>query len=122
MRLDFNEVPDYASILENSYQGVNKSYQEREEAERRNDETRIKNAGIPIELLEAIGKFAPTAGKMVGQLKVQQQKRQQKAFNNSKFANMSADQLKAIEEKERLGNKFVKESFKRKASVAVVNR
>ncbi len=118
MRLDFNEVPDYASILENSYQGVNKSYQEREEAERRNDETRIKNAGIPIELIEAIGEFAPTAGKLVGQLKVQQQKRQQKAFNNSKFANMSADQLKAIEEKERLGNKFVKEEYFAKLKVA----
>ena len=118
MRLDFNEVPDYASILENSYQRVNKSYEEREQAEKRNDQTRIKNAGIPIELLEAIGKFAPTAGKMVGQLKVQQQKRQQKAFNNSKFANMSIEQLKAVEERERLGNKFVKEEYFAKLKVA----
>ena len=118
MRLDFNEVPDYASILENSYQRVNKSYEEREQAEKRNDQTRIKNAGIPIELIEAIGKFAPTAGKMVGQLKVQQQKRQQKAFNNSKFANMSIEQLKAVEERERLGNKFVKEEYFAKLKVA----
>ena len=87
MRLDFNEVPDYASILEKSYQSVNRSYNEREEAERRNDERRIKNAGMPLKMIEAIAQFAPKAKELADGLKLQQQKRQQKEFNQSKFAN-----------------------------------
>ena len=118
MRLDFNEVPDYASILERSYQSVNKSYAEREEAERRNDERRIKNAGIPLEMIEAIAKFAPKAKELADGLKLQQEKRQQKEFNKSKFANYTIEQLKAVEERERQGNKFVRDEYFAKLKVA----
>ena len=118
MRLDFNEVPDYASILEKSYQSVNRSYNEREEAERRNDERRIKNAGMPLKMIEAIAQFAPKAKKLADGLKLQQQKRQQKEFNQSKFANYTIDQLKAVEEREKLGNKFVRDEYFAKLKVA----
>ena len=118
MRLDFNEVPDYASILEKSYQSVNRSYAEREEAERRNDEVRIKNAGMPLKMIEAIAQFAPKAKKLADGLKLQQEKRQQKEFNKSKFANYTIDQLKAVEEREKLGNKFVRDEYFAKIKVA----
>ena len=118
MRLDFEEVPDYASILEKSYQSVNQSYREREEAERRNDERRIQNAGMPLKMLEAIAQFAPKAKKLADGLKLQQQKRQQKEFNQSKFANYTIEQLKAVEEREKLGNKFVRDEYFAKLKVA----
>ena len=38
----FEEAPDYASVLEDSYKSVNTSYDRREKLERENDETRLK--------------------------------------------------------------------------------
>ena len=118
MRLDFNEVPDYASILEKSYQSVNRSYEEREAAEKRNDEVRIKNAGVPLKLLEAIAQLTPKAKKLADGMKVQQQKRQQKEFNKEKYSNLSVEQLTAIEEREKLGKKFVRDEYFAKLKVA----
>ena len=118
MRLDFEEIPDYASILEKSYQSVNQSYREREEAERRNDERRIKNAGMPLKMLEAIAQFAPKAKELADGLKEQQQKRQQKEFNKEKYSHLTVPQLKAIEERDRLGQKFVRDEYFAKLKVA----
>ena len=118
MRLDFEEVPDYASILEKSYQSVNQSYREREEAERRNDERRIKNAGMPLKMLEAIAQFAPKAKELADGLKEQQQKRQQKEFNKEKYSHLTVPQLKAIEERDKLGQKFVRDEYFAKLKVA----
>ena len=62
---NFTESPDFASALGETYKSVNESYDRREELERENDKTREKNAKMPLELLEKVMKFAPTAKKMV---------------------------------------------------------
>ena len=43
MVLQFNEAPDYASILEKQYEKELRGQDRAEEARRRNDQTRIKN-------------------------------------------------------------------------------
>ena len=44
----FEESPDYASVLRDSYKSLNTSYDRREELERENDNTRLKNAEMPL--------------------------------------------------------------------------
>lgn len=61
---NFTEAPDFASAIEQTYGSVNQSYDRREQLERENDATRLKNAGMPLEMIKAIAKFAPTAKKM----------------------------------------------------------
>ena len=59
----FEESPDYASVLSDSYKSVNTSYDRREELERENDKTRLKKAEMPLKVLEALAEFAPTLKK-----------------------------------------------------------
>jgi hypothetical protein len=76
MVLQFNEAPDYASILERDYQKQNRGFENREAAEQANDRRRIQNAGVPVELLTSLIKFSGTAKKMADGLKAQQEERQ----------------------------------------------
>jgi hypothetical protein len=58
MVLQFNEAPDYASILERDYQKQNRGFANREAAERANDQRRIQNAGVPLDLILAGAQFS----------------------------------------------------------------
>ena len=61
---NFTEAPDFASAISGTYDSVNQSYDRREELERENDETRLKNAEMPLKMIESLIEFAPTAKKM----------------------------------------------------------
>ena len=76
MVLQFNEAPDYASILERDYEKQNRGFARREEAERANDQRRIQNAGVPLELITSLISFSGTAKKMADGIKAQQNERQ----------------------------------------------
>jgi len=76
MVLQFNEAPDYASILEREYEKQNRGFARREEAERANDRRRIQNAGVPLDLLTSLIQFSGTAKKMADGLKAQTEERQ----------------------------------------------
>ena len=62
---NFTESPDYGTTLAQSYESVNQSYDRREELERENDATRLKNAEtlekLPGEIIESL----PTVKKAV---------------------------------------------------------
>ena len=64
-RFTFTEAPDFAAALGLNYDPVNKSFERREELERENDETRERNAELPLELAKEIIDFSPKAAKMV---------------------------------------------------------
>ena len=76
MVLQFNEAPDYASILERDYEKQNRGFERREQAERANDQRRIQNAGVPLDLLTSLIQFSGTAKKMADGLKAQTEERQ----------------------------------------------
>ena len=80
MVLQFNEAPDYASILERDYEKQNRGFARREEAERANDQRRVQNAGVPIDLITGLIQFSGTAKKMADGIKVQQQDRQRNEY------------------------------------------
>jgi len=61
---NFEEAPDFAAILGERYQGVNTSYDRRETLEQENDETRLKNAKMPVEIVEKLAKLIPSAKKL----------------------------------------------------------
>jgi hypothetical protein len=64
----FEESPDYGSVLGDSYKSVNTSYDRREELERENDKTRLKNAKMPLEMIKALAEFAPTFKKFADEI------------------------------------------------------
>ena len=76
MVLQFNEAPDYASILERDYEKQNRGFERREQAERANDQRRIQNAGVPLEVITSLIQFSGTAKKMADGIKAQQEERQ----------------------------------------------
>jgi len=57
----FNQSPDWASILQDSYQQINTSADRNENLERQNDQTRIQEAGVPMQMLKSIAEFSATA-------------------------------------------------------------
>tara|TARA_R100000234_G_scaffold1554_1_gene1356 strand:+ start:561 stop:3167 length:2607 start_codon:yes stop_codon:yes gene_type:complete len=61
---NFTEAPDFASAIAGTYDSVNESYDRREQLERENDETRLKNAEMPLKMIKELIEFAPTAKKM----------------------------------------------------------
>jgi len=60
---NFEEAPDFASAIAGTYDSVNQSYDRREELERENDKTRLKNAKMPLDILKKLSEFAPTLKK-----------------------------------------------------------
>ena len=60
---NFQEAPDYVSILAESYQDVNAAFDRNEQLERENDKTREINAAMPLKMIEALADFAPTLKK-----------------------------------------------------------
>ena len=59
----FNQSPDWARIIGDSYASVNASEEANEQLERENDRTRIENAGVPMQMLKSIAEFSATAKK-----------------------------------------------------------
>ena len=68
MVLQFNEAPDYASILERDYEKQNRGFERREQAEQANDQRRIQNAGVPLDLIQGIAQFSATAKQLKDKL------------------------------------------------------
>ena len=63
------EAPDFASAIAETYESVNQSYDRREKLERENDETRLKNAAMPLKMIEALAEFAPKAKKLADEIR-----------------------------------------------------
>ena len=61
---NFIESPDFASAIEETYKSVNTSYDRREQLEQENDKTRIKNAEMPLKMIEALAELAPKLKKV----------------------------------------------------------
>lgn len=61
---NFVEAPDYSTALRDGFNTFNASADRAEQLERLNDETREKNAGVPLKLLQSIIEFSPKAAAM----------------------------------------------------------
>jgi len=61
---NFVEAPDYSTALRDGFNTFNASADRAEQLERLNDETREKNAGVPLKVLESIIEFSPKAAAM----------------------------------------------------------
>ena len=48
----FNQSPDWAKIIGDSYASVNASEEYNESLERENDKRRIENAGMPLKMIK----------------------------------------------------------------------
>ena len=53
----FNQSPDWARIIGDSYASVNASEEANEQLERENDRTRIENAGVPMQMQKSIAEL-----------------------------------------------------------------
>ena len=60
----FNQSPDWAKIIGDSYASVNASEEANEQLEKQNDQTRIEEAGVPMQMLKSIAEFSGTAKKL----------------------------------------------------------
>ena len=47
---NFTEAVDFASVLQDSYDDINRGYERREQLERENDRTREINAAMPMKM------------------------------------------------------------------------
>ena len=65
---NFTEAPDFASAIAETYKSVNASYDRREQLERENDATRLKNAAMPLKMIQALADFAPKAKKLADEI------------------------------------------------------
>ena len=117
MRFDFNEAPDYASILEDSFAKANRGFERREAAERENDKRRIENAGMSIELIKDVLAFAPKAKGLADQLKLQQQERQQNYYTEN-LADLPVAQQQLIIDHYHNGKDIMAEDYIAKWSIA----
>ena len=115
MALEFEEAPDYASILEREYQKINQGFERRESAERDNDQRRIQNAGVPLKLVEQLGAFSQTAFKAAQVAKQQSQKRQINFADTAGYNQEEIDLALNIYEK---GDKLLLEDHKEKQKLA----
>lgn len=57
----FSQAPDYASALQRSFDSYNASLNRKEGMERANDQRRIQNAGMPLEVIKGLANFSVTA-------------------------------------------------------------
>jgi len=115
MVLEFEEAPDYASILEKEYQKINKGFERRESAEQANDTRRIQNAGVPLQLVEQLGAFSQTAFKAAQVAKQQSQKRQINFSDTSGYNQEEIDLAINIFHK---GDKLLLEEHKKNLKLA----
>ena len=115
MVLQFNEAPDYASILERDYQKQNRGFENREAAERANDQRRIQNAGVPIDLITGLIQFSGTAKKMADGIKVQQQDRQRNEYLKKPLTSL---QRQILIDKEERGLDITTDDYKARLKVA----
>ena len=65
MTNSFRPAPDFASVLQDSFQSLNRSLAEQESMERENDRRRELNASMPLKMFEALADFSATAAKAV---------------------------------------------------------
>ena len=117
MKFDFNEAPDYASILEDSFAKANRGFERREAAERENDKRRIENAGMSMKLIKAIADFAPKAKGFADQLKLQQQERQKNYYVDN-LGHLSVAEQQLFIDKHQLGIDVLTDDYKAKWMIA----
>jgi len=115
MALEFEEAPDYASILEREYQKINQGFERRESAERANDQRRIQNAGVPLKLVEQLGAFSPIAFKAAQVAKQQSQKRQ---INFANTAGYNKEEIELANNIYHKGDKILLEEHKKNLKLA----
>ena len=115
MALEFEEAPDYASILEREYQKINQGFERRESAERANDQRRIQNAGVPLQLVEQLGAFSQTAFKAAQVAKQQSQKRQ---INFADTAGYNKEEIELANNIYNKGDKLLLEEHKKNLKLA----
>ena len=115
MVLQFNEAPDYASILERDYEKQNRGFARREQAERANDQRRIQNAGVPLEVITSLIQFSGTAKKMADGIKAQQEERQKNEYLKNPWT--SLQRQIAIDKNER-GLDITTDDYKARLKVA----
>tara|TARA_R100000655_G_scaffold22294_3_gene45191 strand:+ start:771 stop:3293 length:2523 start_codon:yes stop_codon:yes gene_type:complete len=113
--LDFYEAPDYASELEKQYQKINQGFENREEAERRNDATRIQQAGMPVKMIVAAANFSKTAAQVHQQIKVDSQKKQTLFADDSGY---SPEEVALANKLYKKGNELLLKDYKEKLEQA----
>ena len=112
----FEESPDYASVLSDSYKSVNTSYDRREELEQENDKTRLKNAEMPLKMLEALADFAPTLKKFADERawdKYNEDSARENPFKEGTTEREEWDRIqKFLDEGEKLNSEMLGDAYK----------
>ena len=116
MVLQFNEAPDYASILERDYEKQNRGFENREAAEQANDRRRIQNAGVPLEVITSLISFSGTAKKMADGIKDQQNERQLDYYQKN-LKGMTTLQRQVVIDKNERGLDILKDDYKARLKV-----
>ena len=66
---NFTEAADFASVIQQTYDGINASYDRREQLERENDRTREINAAMPMKMIESLADFSISVKKAADKMK-----------------------------------------------------
>ena len=111
---NFNEAPDWASAIAQTYESFNASQDRAEELEKQNDKRRIENAGMPLKITKELLELSPTLKKISDGLK---DRAEEKALDAG-YDDIEEDELNnsknAIEEIFKLGKG---ENFVKKAAL-----
>ena len=106
MVLQFNEAPDYASILERDYEKQNRGFDRREQAERANDKRRIQNAGVPLDLILAGAQFSTQLKQLKDKLDKDKIENAEKAVWQSKDDLIVENKIKDLDKDEEVNFKI----------------
>ena len=112
---NFLESPDFASAIEETYKSVNTSYDRREQLEQENDKTRIKNAEMPLKMIEALADFAPKLKKIAddrANQKYLEDNQKESVFDTPEKLERSKKALEYINEARTVDNYLKGEAFK----------
>ncbi len=114
----FNQSPDWARIIGDSYASVNASEEYNESLEKENDRTRIENAGVPLKMLESVAEFSGKAKKLanaIGEKKAQVAERQSDRGFALKDINDIYDPIETVvKQEEKKANELIAEKVKDK--------
>ena len=66
---NFNEAPDWASAIAQTYESFNASQDRAEALEKENDKVRIENAALPLKITKELLELSPTLKKISEGLK-----------------------------------------------------
>ena len=87
---NFTEAVDFASVLQDSYDDINRGYERREQLERENDRTREINAAMPMKMIESLADFSISVKKASDKMKEKRYEKLEEGEYNKEDPNEQA--------------------------------